>query len=209
MGRDKLVPPLPIWCLGFGIWSFCAKRGLPLANRCTPAIITADVGNLIVIQTSAIHNDQDSLSMRGVSSSLFRWVTVAEFGSSRFHFRRKQAEFPVTHQNACNLRYEPFAGRCAAGRASIDALRRTNNSVNIEDQHEISFIREALAAFARRLSPKGRPRASSGIATQSRPQADILAATRGFFRQRQNPEKTSHGKSQRLSAACAAAAAPA
>jgi len=148
--------------------------------------------------------------MRGVSSSLFRWVTAAVFGSRRFYFRRKQAEFPVTHQYACNLRYEPFPGRCAAGRASIDALRRTNNSVNIEDQHEISFIREALAAFARRLSPKGRPRASSGIATQSRPQANVLAATRGSFRQRQGPEKTSDGRPQRLSAtSTAAAAAPA
>ena len=150
--------------------------------------------------------------MRGVSSSLFRWVTAAVFGSRRFYFRRKQAEFPVTHQYACNLRYEPFPGRCAAGRASIDALRPTNNSVNIEDPHEISFIREAPATFARRLSPKGRPRASSGTAGPSS-QANILAATRGFFRQRKNPEKTSsHGKSQWLAATSAnypAAAAPA
>jgi len=150
--------------------------------------------------------------MRGVSSSLFRWVTAAVFGSRRFYFRRKQAEFPVTHQYACNLRYEPLPGRCAAGRASIDALRRTNNSVNIEDPHEISFIREARAAFARRLSPKGWPRASSGIATQSRSKANILAATRGSFCQRQDPEEISHCKSQRLSATTttsAAGAAPA
>ena len=146
--------------------------------------------------------------MRGVSSSLFRWITVAVFGSRRFYFRRNQAEFPVTHQSVCNLRYEPLLGRCATGRASIDALRRTNNSVNIEDPHEISFIREALAAFARRLSPKGRPRpiASSGIAGQT-PQANILAATRGSFRQRQNPEKISYSRSQRLAAESASAAA--
>ena len=144
--------------------------------------------------------------MRGFSSSLFRWITVAGFGSRRFYFRRNQAEFPVTHQSACDLRYEPFSGRCATGCASIDALRRINNSVNIEDPHEISFIREALAAFARRLSPKGRPRASSGTAGPSS-QANILAATRGSFRQRQNPEKTSHGKSQRFPAAASAAAA--
>src|SRR5437763_16172003 len=114
--------------------------------------------------------------MRGVFSSLFRCITVALFGSRRFYFRREQAEFPVTHQTAWDLSDEPVRGRCAAGRASIDALRLPNNSVNIEDSHEISFIRETLAAFARKFPPKGRPRrASSGRADQSRPQAHILA----------------------------------
>ena len=149
--------------------------------------------------------------MRGVSSSLFRWITVAVFGSKRFYFRPEQAEFPVAHQSACNLclLYLPFIGRCAAGCASVDALRRTNNSVTIEDPHEISSIRETLATFARRLSPKGRPPfASSGDAGQSS-QAHILAATRGPFRQRQNPEKIKQCHPQRFAAAAAATAADA
>src|SRR5919108_6061628 len=114
--------------------------------------------------------------MRGVFSSLFRWLTVAIFGSRRFYFRPEQAEFPVAHQSACDLLEKPFPGRCATGRASTDALRRLNNSVNIEDPHEISFIRETLAAIARRFPPKGRsPFASSRDARKS-PQKDILAA---------------------------------
>src|ERR1043166_1630274 len=96
--------------------------------------------------------------MRGLFSSLFRWLTAAAFGSRRFYFRPEQAEFPVAHQSACNLLYGPFRGRRADGRASIDALRFHNNSVNIEDPHEISFIRETFAPFAWRLPPKGRPR---------------------------------------------------
>src|SRR5438270_14016163 len=118
--------------------------------------------------------------MRGVFSSLFRWITVAVFGSRRFYFRPEQAEFPVTHQTAWDLDLsdEPVRGRCAAGCASIDALRLTNNSVNIEDLNEISFIRETFATFARRFPPKGRtPRPLSGRAAESSPQANILAAT--------------------------------
>src|SRR4029077_15391372 len=95
--------------------------------------------------------------MRGVFTSLFRWIIATIFDSRRFYFRRKQAEFPVTHQTAWDLSDEPVRGRCVAGCASTDALRLTNNSVNIEDLHEISFIRETLAAFARRFPPKGRP----------------------------------------------------
>src|SRR3954469_23178333 len=129
--------------------------------------------------------------MRGVFSSRFRWLTVAIFGSRRFYFRPEQAEFPVTHQSACDLRNGPFQGRYAAGRASIDALRRTNNSVYIEDQYEISFTRDTLATFARRFPPKGRSSlASSGDAGPS-PQENLLATTHGSFQQRQDREKPS------------------
>src|SRR4051794_34568556 len=129
--------------------------------------------------------------MRGRFSSRFRWLTVAIFGSRRFYFRPEQAEFPVTHQSACDLRNGPFLGRYAAGRASIDALRRTNNSLYIKDPYEISFTREALAAFARRFPSKGRsPVASAGDAGQS-PQENLLATPCGYFQQRQVGEKTS------------------
>lgn len=168
-----------------------------------------------MIQTSAIHNDRDRLSMRGVFSSLFRWITVAVFGSKRFYFRPEQAEFPVTHQSVCNLFDRPFRGSSVAGRASIDALRLINNSVNIKDTYpnEISFIRETSATFAWRLSPKGRPpTASSGDASASS-EEDILAKTRGIFLQRQNREEASQCQcqcqcqSQRRAASTAAAAA--
>ena len=121
--------------------------------------------------------------MRGGLSSLIRWLTEAVFGSIRPYFRREQAEFPVTHPSACNLLYGPLPGWCAAGRASIDALRCTNNSVNIEDQHEISFIREATAAFARRLSAEGRA-FSSARDPRQHAKENLVAAVCGVFYQR-------------------------
>jgi len=127
--------------------------------------------------------------MRGGFSSLLRCLTVALFGSRRFYFRPEQAEFPVAYQSVCDLLENPFRGRCATGGASTDALRRLKNSVNIEDQHEISFIRETLAPFARGLPPKGRSSsAPSGDARQSS-QKDILAANSGIFRRQQDREK--------------------
>ena len=131
--------------------------------------------------------------MRGVFSSRFRLLTVATCGSRRFYFRPEQAEFPVTHQSVCNLLNGPFQGRYATGRASIDALRPTNNSVNIEDLYEISFIRETFAPFAWRLPPKGRsPRAASITGAGPSPEKDILAETGGAFWQRQRPKETRH-----------------
>ena len=133
------------------------------------------------------------LSMRGFFSSLFRWLTAAAFGSRRFYFRPEQAEFPAAHQSACNILQEPFRGRRAAGCASIDALRSYDNSVNIEDPHEIAFIRETFAPFAWRLPPKGRsPRAASVTSAGPNPEKDILAETGGAFWQRQRPKETRH-----------------
>jgi hypothetical protein len=127
--------------------------------------------------------------MRGFSSSPFRWLIVAAFGSKRVHSRPEEAEFPVARQSACRL--QPFPGQRAAGCASIDALRSYNNSVNIEDPHEISSIWETLAPIAWRLSPKGRsPFAQSRRAGQSCSE-DILATHRGFFWKWQKRGETS------------------
>src|SRR5438105_14847408 len=92
--------------------------------------------------------------MRGFFSSRLRWLTVAV--CERSYFRPEPAEFPVAYQCACKFLERPLRGRRAAGCASIDALRSHIHSVNIHYPHEISFIREATAAFARWLSPKGR-----------------------------------------------------
>ena len=119
--------------------------------------------------------------MRLLASSLLRWMTVAAYGSRRVHFRREEAEFPAASQNACRLLERPFRGRRATGCASIDALRSFNNSVNIEDQHEISLIRETSAPFAWWLPKKGRSRpASAGDARESSAE-NILAAFPGIF----------------------------
>ena len=86
---------------------------------------------------------------------LFRWLTKVD-RSSRSHSRQFEVEFPATAQTAYQLTKRTLWGSPIADRASIDALRPHNNWVNIEDQHEISFIWEKLAAFARRVPIQGR-----------------------------------------------------
>jgi hypothetical protein len=144
------------------------------ASRCRESSMDPDV---------RISRRLDSVySMRGFSSSLLRWVTVAACGSRRIYFRPKEMEFPMAWQNACSLLERPDRGHRAAGCASIDALRLCYNSATIKDQHEISSIRETSATFARRLSPKRRsPFAFSRYASASS-QKNILAANRGIFR---------------------------
>ena len=151
--------------------------------------------------------------MRGVFSSLFRSLVMAAFGSRRSYFRPEQAEFPAAHQSF-DFVNRPFRGRCVAGCASTDALRSINNSVNIEHQHEISFIRETLAPFARRFPPKGRSSVASSEHAYQRPQANLLAAFPGLLQQRKRRQETGQcQQSQWFRAAAAAttarAAAPA
>lgn len=124
--------------------------------------------------------------MRFLASSLFRWLTVAVYGSN--HSRPDEVEFPAASQNAGSL-FKTFRGRGAAGCASIDALLPFNNSVNIEDKHDISFIRETLAPFARRVPTEGRSPAFSKRAGET-VQENILAESRGIFWQRRNRTET-------------------
>jgi hypothetical protein len=102
--------------------------------------------------------------------------------------------------------FATFRGRRAAGCASVDALRPFNNSVNIEDKHEISFIRETLAPFARRVPTEGRSPALSTRASESA-QENILAESRGIFRQRRKWKEACASVAQWLTAASAAAGA--
>src|SRR5947209_559227 len=114
---------------------------------------------------------------RGFISSLLRWLTGAAYGSRRVHFRLEEAGFPAS-QNACRLLEGISQSPRAAGCASIDALRPFSNSVNIEDQHEISSIRETIASFARRPPSKGRPKAALSRRASESSEENILAASR-------------------------------
>src|SRR5437868_3894411 len=125
--------------------------------------------------------------MRFPASSLLRWLTVA--ACVRIHFRREEVEFPAASRNACNLLEGTFRGRRVAGCAPIGALRPFNNSVNLEDQNEISFIRETFAPFARRSPKKGRSKAALSRRAPEAPQENILAAVGGiFWKWRNHPE---------------------
>ena len=141
--------------------------------------------------------------MRLLASSLFRWLTVAVYGSN--HSRPGEVEFPGASQNAGSL-FGTFRGRRAAGCASVDALRPFNNSVNIEDKHEISFIRETLAPFARRVPTEGRSPALSTRAGEST-QENILAESRGIFWQRRKRKETGARIAQWFAAAAPGAQA--
>ena len=138
---------------------------------------------------------------------LFRWLTKAD-RSCRSHSRQLEVEFPAAAQTACQLTKRTLWGSPAADRASIDALHPHNNWVNIEDQHEISFIREKLAAFARRVPIQGRtsPRRFARDRQNSR-QENILATHCRVFFKRKNCEQTSRVITQRFAASAAGAEA--
>ncbi len=87
--------------------------------------------------------------VRAFASSLVRRVTHAACHSFRLTSRPKAAEFPAATQTAFERLKWTLRGSRAAGRASMDALRRNCNSVNIEDYHGNLFIREKLAPAAR------------------------------------------------------------
>ena len=91
--------------------------------------------------------------MLGFAFVVDRWLTDAGRRSNEFPAKRGG----VSSGDAdCLQAGKILRGSPAADRASIDALRPNYNWVNIEDQYEISFIREKSAAFARRLPQKGR-----------------------------------------------------
>ena len=129
---------------------------------------------------------------------LFRWLTKVE-RPSRSHSRQLEVEFPATAQTACQLTKRTLSGSPTADRASIDALHPHNNWVNIEDQHEISFIWEKLAAFARRVPIPGRTSLwRLSPARQNSRRKNILATHCRIFFQREDCEQTSRVITQRL-----------
>lgn len=130
------------------------------------------------------------IMMRGFASSLLRWLTVAAGGSTRVHFRLDEAEFPAASQSACKLLERTVPGSDVVDCASRDALRRFNNWVNLEDQYELLFTREAPAPFARRVPTIGRSPALPGNARESS-QENILAASRSILWKRHGRKKAS------------------
>jgi hypothetical protein len=136
---------------------------------------------------------------------LFRWLTKAD-GSSRSNSRQLEVESPAAAQTACQLPKRALWGSPAADRASIDALHPHNNWVNIEDQHEISSIRENLAAFARRVPTQGRSSPWRFAPGRQNPgQENILATHRRAFFQWKNCERANQGITQRFAAGAAGA----
>ena len=89
-------------------------------------------------------------------SLLFRWLTGASRLCSRISSRLYEAEFPVATQTVDQLLVGTLRGPRARDRASLDALRPNYNWMKIEDQYDISPIREKWPAFTRRLPQKGR-----------------------------------------------------
>ena len=146
-----------------------------------------DVGNLI---RSSEHPCEAKSMKRGFSSSRFDWLTETGCTLGRFYFRHDEAEFPTASQTVCNLRTS--RGSRAADRASLDALRPLNNLVKIKDQHELAFIRETPAPWARPVSTEGRARTFSRSTRTGTEAENILATHRRIFcRQRRRPKETS------------------
>jgi hypothetical protein len=120
--------------------------------------------------------------MRTVASSLLRWLRTLACDSRQVHFRLNEVEFPAASQSACKLFEWTFGDSRAADRASIDALRPLNNWVKPRNQHELLFIWETLAPFARRDAPQRQPTLSGSAGESETSKKDILAAGGRIFR---------------------------
>lgn len=140
--------------------------------------------------------------MQGFALLLFRWLTRAN-RSSRSHSRHVEVEFPAAAQTAYQLLTRTSWGSAAADGASPDALRPHNNSVNIEDQYEISFIWEKLAAFAWRVSTEGRSARWPVRDRQGPGQENILATHRRTFFQRKKYGQAGRAGAQWFAASAA------
>src|SRR5437868_12365756 len=137
---------------------------------------------------------------RGFSSSRFDWLTMAVCISRRFYFRHHEAEFPTASSRnggICSLLGETFRGSRAADRASLDALRPLNNSVNTEDHHELLSTGETPARWARSVSTKGRSRAFSRATPVGSKAKNTLATHRRILCKRRLQTKTSYTIAER------------
>ena len=164
----------------------------PQASR----IIRPDVGDLID-RPGIRFRVEVKIMLRGFSSSLFHWLTVTVCASRRVHFRRKEAEFPAApsrYGGTCNLKGKVFVGWRAADCVpkAFGALRPSNKLINIEDQHELSFIRETLAPPAWPLATTRRTFAPPRRAPAAS-QENILATDRGIFWNWTGTEETCSG----------------
>ena len=126
--------------------------------------------------------------MRGFASITLRSLCRALNGSKRVRSQHQPTEFPLTSPNACKLLEWPPLGRHVADRVpNFGTLRPLYHWVNIEDQHELTFIRETFAPFARRVSLSAqRPRASARRTVESACEKNILAAVSGILWRKRN-----------------------
>jgi len=157
-----------------------AKAGRAGDNR------AVDVGDLI---RSRIRSKLKSMK-RGSSSSRFDWLTETGCTLKQFYSRHDEAEFPTASQTDCNLK-SSRAADCVRHMRTLHLL----NNLKIEDQHELAFIRETPAPWARPVSTKGRARTfsrSTRTRTDSEAAENILATHRRiFWWQRRRPTETS------------------
>src|ERR1051325_5708417 len=127
---------------------------------------------------------------RGSSSSRSDRLSQTGCILNRILFQRDEVEFPAASQTDCNL--WTFRDSSAADRVRSKRTLRSLNNLITEDQHELAFIRETPAPWARSLSTKGRARAFPR-STRTHPASEaknILATHRRIFRrQRWQPKK--------------------
>ena len=142
--------------------------------------------------------------MRTFASSLLRCLRTPACDSRQVHFRLNEVEFPAASQSACKLFEWTLGDSRATDSASIDALRPSNNWVNLKDQHELLLIRETLAPFAWRVpTPEQWPLALSTGRNESS-EENILAASRSIFWKWQR-QKTGNDSAQWCAAVSIAA----
>ena len=144
--------------------------------------------------------------MRTSAFSLLRWLSAPACISRQVHFRLNETEFPVASQSACKMFERTLGGSHAVDRASIDALRLFNNWVNLKDQHELLFIRKTPAPRARWVPTQRQwPLALSTRGSETS-KADILAAGRCIFWEREDrQERNDDGGAQWCAAPTTAA----
>src|SRR5947207_5195706 len=119
--------------------------------------------------------------MRPFASPLLRWLSARACGSRQLHFRLREAEFSSASQSACKLFEWTLGDSRATDGASIDALRPSNNWVNLKDQYELLLIRETLAPFARRVPTPGEWPLALSTGRNESSEENILAASRSIF----------------------------
>ena len=104
----------------------------------------------------------------------------------------------MASQRICDL-WTVRSPRATDG-ASRGALRLFNNSLNINHKHELSFLRETRAAFARRVPTQGRSARLSGKAARESTQENILATGCRIFRKRRGEKENRSAAAQRRAA---------
>ncbi|MEP7078429.1 MAG: hypothetical protein ABI795_05315 [Chthoniobacterales bacterium] len=119
--------------------------------------------------------------MRSLATAAIGWGTDRGLRFKRSFPARNEAEFPLA-RIVGKLLERTSRGPRAAGRAFIDALRLNNHSVNLEDQHEISYKRERATPFAWRSPPQERRSVAPALrACQGAGAEIVLAKSRCFL----------------------------